>query len=112
MAKLAHKDGAKLFEDWRGNDDIGQNGKQAAIRRSTPEERRHENVGVQDHPHLRCLVEKVVNQPLALFLGQAGKLNASLPACRLDPVAITINEPVKRVISADELGQRGASRSR
>jgi len=55
MPKLGHKDSAKLFEDWWGDDQVGQaglNSGEAAIRRSTPEESRHQNVGVQDHPHL------------------------------------------------------------
>ena len=57
-------------------------------------------------------MEDVVDQPLAFFLGHASEVQPALPAQRVDPAAIALDEPVERVITLDELGQRRAPRSR
>jgi len=61
----------------------------------------HQNVGVQDYSHRGRLLEQFVAQSFALILGQAGKLDSPLSAQRLDPAAVALDEPVKRVIPAN-----------
>jgi hypothetical protein len=113
VPELGQKDSAKLRENGWGQDEIGQTGlggKEAAVRCPSPKESGHQDVGVQNHPHLAVLVEEVVDQPLALFLAHAREVQTALAAECLKPAPVALDEAIQRIVSLDESRQGLPSR--
>jgi len=104
VSEFRYENRFQFFEDWRRNDQVSQaslKGEEATIRCSAPEESGNQDVGVQNHPHLRRLMQEIVNQPLAIFFGQAGEIQPALSADRFNAITIASHEAIKRVKSAN-----------
>jgi len=46
-------------------------------------------------------MQEIVNQPLAIFFGQAGEIQTALSADRFNAITIASHEAIKRVKSAN-----------